>query len=227
MSYKQSLDIDFEDKAGPSKDGVSSGFHPGDEGLGGNPKGSPVTKKPDIFGYQDFRKYLTDLYAFHRRLDTKFNKSYVCRKMGLLNSRSYFNEVLHGRVVSKPKVEDFIRTFALNKLEAKYFRILVNFNQATEFREEREWYFEQLQALSGISHGPERLHLDNAFDIVCCYNSIRAVLGIADIREEFAYLANHVYPPVAAAQAEEAVRNLSRMGLIRRDERGFWKPVPG
>jgi uncharacterized protein (TIGR02147 family) len=225
MTYKQSIEIGWDDNEVGAKDGVSGGFRRGSGGFKDNPEGSGSANKPNIFEYHDFRKFLADLFAFRHRLDHKFNKSFVCKKMGLINSRSYFKAVLNGRVVSKNKVEDFIRTFELDKLEAKYFRILVNFNQATDTGEEREWYFEQLQSFGGIPHRQEKQETGRTIENECHYNSIRAVMGITDFQDDFNYLVKHVYPQITTVEAEEAVRNLSRRGLIRKDERGFWKPV--
>jgi uncharacterized protein (TIGR02147 family) len=193
--------------------------------IGDKPQDLEVAHKPNIFKYQDFRVYLSDLFAFRRRLDPKFNKSYVCKKMGLANSRSYFKAVLNGRVVSHTKVEDFIRTFELDKVEAKYFRVLVNFNQAMDYRDEREWYFEQLLALNGISNEPEGFDKDQDYRNVWYYPAICTVLGVADIGDDFDYLAYLIHPPITAKQAEHAVLRLSRMELIRKDEWGNWKPV--
>ncbi|GEM_PF-6092158 len=99
---------------------------------------------PDIFGYQDFRRYLADLFSYHHRQDSKYTKSQVCKEIGLANTRSYFNAVLNGRIVSKPKAQDFIRVFGLGKREAEYFRIMVHYDQSAPSDDERKWFYARL-----------------------------------------------------------------------------------
>ena len=102
--------------------------------------------KPNIFNYLDFRKYLGDVYDYRHSRNRKYTKTTVCIELGIPNTRSYFNAVLRGRIVSKTKTEDFIRIFGLGKDEATYFRIMVNYQQATISGEERGWYLGQLLA---------------------------------------------------------------------------------
>jgi uncharacterized protein (TIGR02147 family) len=102
--------------------------------------------EPDIFNFLDFRGFLKAAYEFRHSLNRKYTKSTVCNEMGMPNTRSYFNAVLKGGNVSKAKTEDFIRVFGLGKEEAKYFRIMVKYQQAMASSEEREWYLRLLMA---------------------------------------------------------------------------------
>lgn len=180
--------------------------------------------RPDIFGYQDFRKFLADTFSHLRRLDSKFTKSYVCRGLGLIQSRSYFQDILNGKFLSKPKVEDFIRVFGLSKREAGYFRLLVNFDQATDSPDERELFFEKLLAHNKT---PQRLVSQAEYSYYKqWYNPVvRAILNIHDITDEYSALGNIVFPAITAGEAEQAIRLLAGLKLIHRNTQGFWKPT--
>ena len=57
-------------------------------------------KTPNIYDYNDFRKFLGDFQEAKRSVDRRFTKSAICKELGLPNSRSYFNDVLNGKPVS-------------------------------------------------------------------------------------------------------------------------------
>src|SRR5512133_1498806 len=87
-------------------------------------------KLPTIFSYTDFRKFLHDYQIARYEIDNGYSKSSLCMRMGLLNSRSYFNDVLNGKKVTPDFIERFLRVLDLDSDESKYFRVMVKFNQA-------------------------------------------------------------------------------------------------
>jgi len=185
-----------------------------------------MSQKPNIFDYNDYRIYLKDRYNYLHNQDKKFSKSYICKELGLPNSRSYFQDVLNGKYVSPLKVPLFIRVFNLDEKEAHFFRALVNYNQAVDDPQERESLFEQLIALnqtpkSTISSKEYAYYKD-------WYNSVvRAVLNIVDFKSEGNYLklARQVFPAITEAQAHSSVNLLLELGLIKENGSGFLKPT--
>jgi uncharacterized protein (TIGR02147 family) len=177
---------------------------------------------PTIYGYNDFRKFLAD-YQETRSSEKGFNKSGLCRKLGLPNTRSYFNDVIRGKEVSPIFVERFISAFELDKESAQYFRVLVRFNQAV-LPEDRDLYFDQLIALNRT---PKKVMDPDVYVYYReWYNSaIRAVLNIWDFNGNYGALAKKLDPPITLRQAREAVKLLSRLGLIKRNGNGFYKPT--
>lgn len=181
-------------------------------------------ERPEIFSRLDFRSYLREMFAYRHALDPRFRKSMVCQLLGLKKTRSYFQDVLNGKFVSKPRVEDFIRVFELEKEEAKYFRLLVNFNQATDSPEEREMYFGNLLAKS---KSPKRLMAAGEYEYYreWFYPVVRAILNIHDVSGDYAHLGGLVFPPITAKQAKTAMATLSKLKLIRKDDNGYWRPA--
>lgn len=99
---------------------------------------------PNIFEYIDFRQYLADLYKAKRSIESGFTHAYICHRLGQPNSRSFFNNVIKGRKNLTPAfVELFINIFGFGSEESKFFRALVNYNQATG-TDEKEFYFDQI-----------------------------------------------------------------------------------
>jgi uncharacterized protein (TIGR02147 family) len=178
---------------------------------------------PNIYDYNDFRKFLADFQAFHYATDKRYSKSSLSKLLGLPNTRSYFNDVLKHKKVTPVFIDRFIRVLKLKKDEAQFFRILVLFNQA-ETADEREIHFNQIISLNRT---PKRLMEKNVYSYYQnWYNGvIRALLHIYDFKNDYAGLAKKVFPCISPKQARESVALLLKLNLIAKDKRGFYKPT--
>ena len=179
--------------------------------------------KPIVFAYNNFRSFLGDLYAYKHKVDPGFSKSHICRKMGLPNSRSYFQDVLKGKFVSDLKIPLFISVFDLSAEESQFFRILARFNQC-EDPDEKEILLDQLISLNKT---PQKLLNKNSYAYYKdWYNSVlRVMLEVCDFSDNYSDLAHKLLPSITAKQAKESIRLLLDLGLIRKNEKGFYKPT--
>ncbi|HXP90359.1 MAG TPA: TIGR02147 family protein, partial [Fibrobacteria bacterium] len=96
-----------------------------------------------IYDYSDFRAFLSDWFAQEKEKRGKFTKAQVSRELGLPNSRNYFSDLLGGKELSDTFLERLIGLLALPRDQARYFRALVNFQQAAT-PEKREEALDQL-----------------------------------------------------------------------------------
>jgi uncharacterized protein (TIGR02147 family) len=182
-----------------------------------------MTTIPNIFSYNDFRKFLSDYYAFRHATDPTFSKAYICRELGLPNSRSYFQDVLNGKPVSELKVPLFIKLAGLDSDESRYFRVLVRFNQCDD-PAEKELLLDQLVTLNRT---PQRLLSAEAF---CYYKEwhhsvVKAILEVVDFKDDYTSLAKRLLPPITTRQARASIKLLLALGLVRKNDRGFLKPT--
>ncbi|MEN9354849.1 MAG: hypothetical protein RL318_2174 [Fibrobacterota bacterium] len=178
---------------------------------------------PSVYEYNNFRKFLHDWYEAERSRDRNVTKSDVSRRLGLPNTRSYFTDVLGGKLVTELFQDRFAVLLGLDPEESRFFRTLVRFNQAT-LPDERELAFDQLVALNRT---PKRI-LDPREYLYYrhwWYGAIRALLAIEDHAEDFSAIACRLVPSVTARQVREAVEVLEELGMIGRNSQGFWKPV--
>lgn len=178
---------------------------------------------PNIYEYNDFRKFLADFQAFHYATEKRYSKSSLSKLLGLPNTRSYFNDVLKNKKVTSVFIDRFIKVLNLKKDEARFFRILVLFNQA-ETADEREIYFNQIIALNRT---PKRLMEKSVYRYYRnWYNGvIRALLHVYDFKNDYAALARKVFPRISAKQARESVALMLKLNLIAKDKRGNYKPT--
>jgi len=179
---------------------------------------------PNIFEYNDFRRFLDDYQRARQAIEPGFTRSYICKRLGIAKSRSYFGDVVAGKFVSSTYVTRFIRVLGLNREEAQFFRVLVNFNQAVDDPDEREMYFGQLISLNRT---PTRVVDRDAYEYYkeWRHGAIRALLDIGDFNGDYRSLARKLFPPITPKQVRESLRLLDRLGLIARNAQGYYKPT--
>lgn len=178
---------------------------------------------PNIFAYNDFRRYIGDYQIARQSREQCFSKSMFSKLLGLPNTRSYVVDVLKGKKVSPEFVERFIDVLNLDKHEANYFRMLVKHNQC-ENPDERTLYFEQLIALNRT---PRRMLEKEMFEYYrnWYHSVIRALLNFYDFSDNYAGLASKLSPVITVRQAKESIKLLTTLKLISRDKDGFYRPT--
>jgi uncharacterized protein (TIGR02147 family) len=177
---------------------------------------------PSIYGYNDFRRFLADYQEAREASDPEFTKSAICKRLGIPNTRSYVNDVINGRPVSATYAERFTKVFDLKKEEARFFLVLVKYNQA-ENNGEKELYLEQLISMNKT---PKRILDTKAFSFFreWHHSVIRALLDVIDFKDDYEALGKALVPPVTAKKAKESIALLRSLDLIRLDEKGNWRP---
>lgn len=182
----------------------------------------PGMQLPNVYAYQDVRAFLRDWWEARHRLDPSFSKSEMSRRLGLPNTRSYFTDILAGKAISDLFVVRFAEVLQLTLEESRYFRALVDLNQAST-PEEREVAFE---AVVTLNRTPYRKLDPRDFRYYKHWwnGAVRAVLDIEDHAEDWTLLASRIQPAITVRQARESVELMAELGLVARDDRGFWKP---
>jgi uncharacterized protein (TIGR02147 family) len=183
-----------------------------------------ANKRPDIYHYNDYRKYIADFQAWAFLQDRSYSKSHMTRLLGLPNSRSFLSDVLRGKRISAAFVERFIALFGFDTDEAEFFRALVRLNQC-ENAGERELYFEQLVALNRT---PKRILRSESFAYYKdWYNpALRAILNVFDFDgENFSELAQLLVPSVSVPKIKKAFSLLLKLKLVEKNTNGFYKPT--
>jgi uncharacterized protein (TIGR02147 family) len=182
----------------------------------------------NVFEYADFRKFLEDYQAGRQAADKTFTRARFCKELGLPNTRSFFNDIVKGaRSVSRNYVERFTRALGLGEQEAEYFRVLVEFNQSEDPRD-REMLFDRLVSLNRTPARfirPEEYEFYRRWHHTTIFSLLDVIDFRGDERGDYAALAKRVLPRVTAAEARESVALLKKLGLIRREPDGAWKPV--
>ena len=57
------------------------------------------------------------------------------------------------------------------------------------------------------------------------YSAVRLVLLIIDFKDDYRMLASMLSPAISSREARRAIKLLESLDMIRRDERGYYRPV--
>ena len=185
-------------------------------------------KKPDLFAYLDYRKFLRDAFEAMQAEGKKPTGS------GKVSFRSFAKEagysspnflqlvIAGSRNLSPANMPGTIRALDLNKQESEFFANLVAFEQAQGFEEKNFHYQRMLRSRRHAEVRPidkgQYEYLDQWY-----HPAVRELLGHKDCNGNPSWIAERLHPRITVAQAEKSIDLLERLGLIRKDDAtGKW-----
>lgn len=177
----------------------------------------------NIFDFTRFRKYLAEYQERRQASEPSFSRTEFCNLLGLPNTRSYFNDVVQGKRVTDNMRERFINVIGLKGNEAKYFEAMIDFDQG-KTAEVREQAFD---AMMRLNKTPQAIVDPDSYEFFGnWYNStVYAILEVMDIADDVSELAEKIFPPVSEKKLQASLELMKKMNLVRKNERGFWKPA--
>ena len=182
-----------------------------------------MNKEINIFQFTHFRKYL-EQYQEQRVLEEpSFTRTEICNLLGLSKSRSYFADVLRGKKVSPRMVQKFIEILNLNKKEAQYFKAMVQLDQAKN----EQVRSQAMEELLHIHPTPEHLLNSDAYDYYAkwYHSALFAILDVLDINGDLRPVQKRIFPKVSLGKLTSSIQLLIRLGLVRQNDDGFYKPT--
>jgi uncharacterized protein (TIGR02147 family) len=177
-----------------------------------------------IFEYIDYRKFLSDYYAFKKRTSRAFSYRFFSAKAGFA-SPVFLKLVIEGqRNMSRASIEKFCCALGLTKKESMYFKNLVLFEQAKTADEKQEHYAVLRSIENAVSEKMLEIdqydYLSNWYTVV-----IRELVTMYNFRDNFELLGKCVMPPISASEAEKSVALLRRLKLIQRKTDGSYSQI--
>jgi len=178
---------------------------------------------PNIFSYSDVRAYLRDYYEVRHQCDRLFSHRFIANALSD-KSPSFLQKVIQNeRSLTPHQIEALIRMFGLLEHEGRYFRVLYLYSTASN-QTERELYLEQLISLN---HTPRTEVQRNQLEYYRHWFNpvIRTLLSCIDFSDDPAKLVRLIRPKITLGQAKKSLQLLERLGLIKQNADGFWKPL--
>lgn len=178
--------------------------------------------RPDVFNYNDFRKYLKEMYAFHKSRSSVFTHRYIAQKV-MAGSAGWFPNVISGRIaLTEAYAFRLGKLFSIKGREFEYFNILVKFSQ-TGFVEEKEYYLAKLYEFRGEGYFllGKNLFEYYRFWFIC---AIRELLMIIEDPGDPDRIASLLQPKINRKEAETALSTLKALGLVYKTIHGKLKP---
>lgn len=176
------------------------------------------TRAPvDVFRYRDYREFLAAFYA-HKKPSGLSYRSFA--KAAGLGAPNYLKLVIDGkRNLSAEMAGRFAVACKLNEESTEYFKLLVAFNQACSDAE-RNVLHERLTKFARF-RSSQRLDLaQKEYHSSWYIPAVRELVACPGFREEPAWIAKSLQPPITEKEAALALDVLHKLQLVEHDERG-------
>jgi uncharacterized protein (TIGR02147 family) len=177
--------------------------------------------QPQILQYLDYRDFLRDHCEYRRGEDGAFSQRTFAREAGLPAScSSLLPAIIKGRRQLSPNLRiKFGKALKLNERDYRYFDLLVQFNQAKGMTE-KNFFFAQLSKFRS-SRAQIVGETQYRFFSRWYYSAVWNFFGIDQKQKNPAAIAALIYPPITPTQAEEAIKLLLELGLIKKTASGY------
>jgi len=177
------------------------------------------SKRVEITDYTDYISYLTDLIKYKRDV-TGFSYRVFCRKSGY-KSPIYLKWVIDGvRPISLKSVYKFITGLSLDKREAQYFTLMVNYKETSDSQTKR-FYYEQMlnwkRRRSGNITKDAYEYLSHWYFV-----AIRELIATPDFKSDPHWIRDRLDSDLTLWEIKNGLETLERLQLIKRDAQGHW-----
>jgi len=177
---------------------------------------------PNIDSYDSYRTYLRDWFVARKAVDPRFSHRLFARRADF-TSTALVPLLIQGKRNLTPRYLDgFIRALGLSPREAAYFRILIDFTHAGSDAQRRH-LDGRLRSLR--AKGPTRIEAARAsFFETWVHVALHQALSCLDVADDLTPIREFLVPSPPLDELRSSLRILQDLKLVRRDDRGFWKP---
>lgn len=178
--------------------------------------------EPSVFQYLDYRAFLDDMFGYRKAKDAYFSHRYFARMAGF-STPNFLKLVITGqRNLTSTSIAQVAKGFSLKSKEREFFEYLVFMTQAKNHHE-RNYYYQKMMSIRGMGTIKKLESASYEYFSNWYVPVLREVATWGDGRmsaEEMAALLN---PPVAPKDAERALKVLTDLQLLKKDEEGRWR----
>ena len=176
-------------------------------------------KSNEIFKYDDYRQYLADFLSAQKKKRETYSARYFSQVAGF-SSPNYCTLIVNGkRNITLRILPKMVKALKLKGKNASYFELLVKFNQSSDDGEKELLYkkMSKIRVATGYKKvSEEQYKLFSKW----YYGVVLEIASTIDWEDDYAILAQHLYPKITKKQAEEAVEVLLETKLLKRSPHG-------
>lgn len=174
---------------------------------------------PDVFEFRDYRLFLKAYYEAGRKSGTAVSLRAFGKRAGL-RSPNYFKLVMDGqRNLTSDMAARFAEAAGLRGDAANYFCELVAFNQEKNAAARKRAH-ERLARYARYRKVHKLAVAQEAYYSHWYLPAIRELAARRDFQDDPKWIARTLTPPISVREAERALRTLTELGLLIRDEEG-------
>jgi uncharacterized protein (TIGR02147 family) len=174
---------------------------------------APQKETKSIFEFDNYRELLRHLYAQHKLKNKNFSYRFFAKSAGF-SSANFLRQVTDGKSkLSIKSIHKFIKGFKLGREEGQFFYHLVLLNQAKTTEEKEFHAHEILRCRSYREIHPLHESQYNYFSR-WYYMSVRELVNFPDFKNDPAWVAQALVPPISYEEAKEALEDLTKLGVL-------------
>jgi uncharacterized protein (TIGR02147 family) len=141
-------------------------------------------------------------------------------KLGMDHSL-FIKVLLSKRHITAAAIPHIVKLCGLTGRHEKYFEAMVYFNKAKSDAQSKP-FLERMMAQRSLSTKKVDAHQYEYYQ-KWYYSAVRSLMDTGDFSDDYQAIAVRLNPAITPAEARQAVKLLSSLGFIRRDEKGFWR----
>lgn len=176
---------------------------------------------PDLYAYNEYRKFLSDAWTERKAQDSRFSHRFIAQRAGFASS-AFFSRILSGDVNLTPSgALRLAEVFHLGYQETRYFELLVLLDQARS-HEERMHFLDRIAAWRRTP-----VAVMESSQVAFCRDwravAILETLDLIEHRDDHELLGSLLKPSTTGEEVERILGLLEELGLAGRDESGIWR----
>lgn len=174
----------------------------------------------DIFSYTDYRRFILDWYEQLRTSAAPVTYRAIAQAVGF-NSPAHITMILKGKTnLPATAVDKFSGLMQLQKKDAEYFSLLVNYNQARTVAQKKQFFNKMIKFKEC---GTTLLHPDQfEYYQKWHYAVIHDILSFYPFSGDYNELARMVEPSITAREAKNSITLLERLKFIEKTDDGTY-----
>lgn len=177
-----------------------------------------------IYSYIDYQPFLADYFRELKKKDAALTFRSIKEALGL-KTTSFFKYVLDNKRQLTPemamKTADF---FNLRKGEKAYFLLMVKYARVKTVDEKQTCYLELLKKRPGIYKDVLEKKQFSFFS-KWYHTTIIGLLENAKYPLNYEKIGNSLRPQITGPEVRRSINILLKLGLIKKDEKGRFKPI--
>ncbi len=182
--------------------------------------GKTSHQSPNIFEYTEYRLFLKSSYEYLKLIQPARFSYRSFAKIAGYRSPNFLKLVIEGkRNLSLKSIENFSRALKLSRDEGRFFKALVQFDQA-ESPEEQDLYsrklfrFKQFKSTQPLKEA--QFHYYSRWYFI----PIREMVASPGFKNDPKWISEQLVPAITEKEAGEAIEELLSLGLLKQTAHG-------
>jgi uncharacterized protein (TIGR02147 family) len=173
-----------------------------------------MENEPQILEYQDYRDYLKDLYEYRKNEYPRYSYRKLASDFGFKPTNFFYLIIQRKRNLSFEALHRILAFSKFNAKDKRYFKALVNYNQADD-PSEKESFLKELHKIkvkkSNIISESQFSYFKNWYTPV-----IRELISLKGFVPNLSWISKKIVPKLTESNIKDTLTVLEKLNMIKR-----------